>query len=92
MKTYQDNFNLVAGVTCTVREFLTVGKHTLLRKQIRKNGKLSRTSWEHRIDTSDTPYPSLACIMGAASFSFAGPTAWPVICGFTRSVLRTKIF
>ncbi len=86
MKTYQDNFNLVAGVTKTVTEYMTIGRHTLLREQIRREGILTRTSWEHRMDTHDAPYPSLASIMGAASCSWAGPRPLPIIWRFLRAV------
>ncbi len=88
MKTYQDNFNLVAGVTKTVTEYITIGLHTLLREQMHHDGKLTSTSWKHRIDTRNAPYPSLACVMGAASFSFCDhrfiPIAWKFLCAIIK--------
>jgi len=88
MRKYQDNFNLVSGVTKTVTEYLTIGKHTLLRVQMHRDGKLSRTEWMHKIDTMDAPYPSLACICGAASWSFFDRRALPIIYRFFRAIIK----
>ena len=87
MKTYYDNFNLVKGCENRVTEYVTIGRHTLLKTEMFRDGKLQWRDWMHRIDTRDAQYPSLACIMGAASFSFAGRRFFPVFWGFLRGVI-----
>ena len=89
MKTYYDNFNLVSGYTCRVTDFLTIGRHTLQRRQTKRDNQPLRTDWLHVMDTRDAKYPSLACVMGASSFSFCGRPL-PIIFRFLRAAVFTR--
>jgi hypothetical protein len=87
MRTYQDNFNLRKGITKTVTDFIKIKKNTIRREVWKDNGEITRTVWLNVIDTSDAQYPSLSCIMGAASFSFPG-TFGKVLYRFVKNIIK----
>ena len=88
MKRYFDNFNLAKGYTREIIEYISIGKHTIKKEIVRKDGVVTRKEWQHEINTSGAPYPSFACSIGAASCALTHKKLFPIFWSFLKGILR----
>ena len=88
MKRYFDNFNMSKGYTREIIEYISMGKHTIKREIIRKDGEVTRKEWQHEINTRNAPYPSFSCVIGAASSSLTSRKPFPIFWSFLKGILR----